>query len=161
MSATIAFGKSFANAVSYTSICLVNRPNACLAKKPLRRGAVRNLTKRCVDASKKRLNTPTKIGALRVFGRCPGMSGLACKVTKMNPEAEYLAPRQLAHLIGVSESSLAKARMRGDGPQFVKIGRSVRYSRDAGLAWMAAHTRRSTSETADHKVPRSRRIGTT
>jgi predicted DNA-binding transcriptional regulator AlpA len=64
----------------------------------------------------------------------------------MDPETEYLPPRQFARLIGISESTLAKQRMRGDGPEFVKVGRSVRYSRDVGLAWMAAHTHRSTSE---------------
>jgi predicted DNA-binding transcriptional regulator AlpA len=64
----------------------------------------------------------------------------------MPPDTEYLPPRDFARLIGVSESSLAKARMRGDGPEFVKVGRSVRYSRAAGLAWMAARSRRSTTD---------------
>jgi hypothetical protein len=41
----------------------------------------------------------------------------------MTPDNEYLPPRELARLIGISDSSLAKARMRGDGPAFVKIGR--------------------------------------
>jgi hypothetical protein len=72
-------------------------------------------------------------------------------VTEMTPDIEYLPPRDFARLIGVSESSLAKARMRGDGPEFVKVGRSVRYSRAAGLAWMAARSRHSTSETPLNK----------
>jgi predicted DNA-binding transcriptional regulator AlpA len=63
----------------------------------------------------------------------------------MNSQAEYLKPEQLADLIGISQSTLAKMRMRGDGPPFSKIGRSVRYSRDASLAWMATRARRSTS----------------
>lgn len=80
----------------------------------------------------------------------------------MTPETEYLPPREFARLIGISESSLAKARMRGDGPAFVKIGRSVRYSREAGLAWMATHTRHSTSEVQlNEKRSRNKRNATT
>jgi predicted DNA-binding transcriptional regulator AlpA len=74
-------------------------------------------------------------------------------------DAEYLTPRQLAQLIGVSESTLSKQRMRGDGPEYVKAGRSVRYSRATGLAYMAARTRRSTSENQlieDDAVTRAR-----
>jgi predicted DNA-binding transcriptional regulator AlpA len=81
------------------------------------------------------------------------MSGLCWTVIKVDAETEYL-PRQFARLIGISESTLAKQRMPGDGPEFVKIGRAVRYSREAGLAWMASHRRRSTS---DEARPRNRR----
>lgn len=59
---------------------------------------------------------------------------------------EYLTTEQFARLVGLSTSTLAKARMGSGGPPFCKIGRSVRYERTAGLAWMATHTRRSTSE---------------
>jgi hypothetical protein len=40
---------------------------------------------------------------------------------------------------------LAKARMRGDGPPYVKVGRAVRYP-ESGLRWMRAHMHLSTSE---------------
>jgi hypothetical protein len=46
----------------------------------------------------------------------------------------------------VSVSWLAKARMRGDGPPYVKLGRSIRYSDNALLLWMRAHQRLSTSQ---------------
>jgi len=64
----------------------------------------------------------------------------------MDIETAFQPPRQFARITGISESTLAKLRMRGGGPPYVKIGRSVRYSVSAGLAWMAARTRRSTSE---------------
>ena len=35
---------------------------------------------------------------------------------------------------------------RGDGPPFVKIGRSVRYGEGALREWLQGQTRRSTSE---------------
>ena len=46
----------------------------------------------------------------------------------------------------LSPSWLAKARMRGDGPPFVKLGRSVRYGESALAKWTRSHTRNSTSE---------------
>ncbi len=41
--------------------------------------------------------------------------------------AELLTPKEYAKAAKVSLSWLAKARRRGDGPPFVRFGRSVRY----------------------------------
>jgi excisionase family DNA binding protein len=57
-----------------------------------------------------------------------------------------LTPKEAAELLKVSLSWLAKARMRGDGPPFIKIGRSIRYSEMALMQWMKAHQHLSTSE---------------
>ena len=38
-----------------------------------------------------------------------------------------LNPQATAKILNVSVSWLAKARLSGDGPRFVKIGRAVRY----------------------------------
>jgi excisionase family DNA binding protein len=57
-----------------------------------------------------------------------------------------LTPREAAELLKVSLSYLAKARMKGDGPPFIKVGRSVRYSEAALLQWMKSRQRLSTSE---------------
>jgi len=57
-----------------------------------------------------------------------------------------LTPTETAKRLQVSLSWLAKARMRGDGPPFIKIGRSIRYSESALLQWTKAHQRLSTSE---------------
>jgi excisionase family DNA binding protein len=57
-----------------------------------------------------------------------------------------LTPKEAAELLKVSLSYLAKARMRGDGPPFIKVGRSVRYSEAALLQWMKSRQRLSTSE---------------
>jgi hypothetical protein len=40
---------------------------------------------------------------------------------------EMLTPKEYAKAAKVSLSWLAKARRRGDGPPFVRFGRSVRY----------------------------------
>ena len=55
-------------------------------------------------------------------------------------------PKEAAHFLRVSESWLAKARMRGDGPTYIKVGRSIRYTETALLLWMRAHQRLSTSQ---------------
>jgi predicted DNA-binding transcriptional regulator AlpA len=57
-----------------------------------------------------------------------------------------LTAKDAAKLLKVSLSWLAKARMRGDGPPYVKLGRSIRYSETALLLWMRAHQRLSTSQ---------------
>ena len=59
---------------------------------------------------------------------------------------KLLTPKEAAQLLKVSESWLAKARMRGDGPPFIKIGRAIRYSEGGLLQWMKSRTRMSTSE---------------
>lgn len=57
-----------------------------------------------------------------------------------------LTVKNAADVLRLSESWLAKARMRGDGPAFVKIGRSIRYGESALQEWLRSRTRRSTSE---------------
>jgi predicted DNA-binding transcriptional regulator AlpA len=57
-----------------------------------------------------------------------------------------LTPKEAAHYLRVSLSWLAKARMRGDGPAYVKVGRSVRYTEQALILWMKSRQRLSTSE---------------
>jgi predicted DNA-binding transcriptional regulator AlpA len=57
-----------------------------------------------------------------------------------------LTARDAANLLRLSPSWLAKARMRGDGPPYVKLGRSIRYTETGILQWMRSRQRFSTSE---------------
>ena len=57
-----------------------------------------------------------------------------------------LTPKEAAYRLKLSVSWLAKARMRGDGPPYIKVGRSVRYPEPALLQWMKGRMRTSTSE---------------
>jgi len=57
-----------------------------------------------------------------------------------------LHPRDAAKFLGVSESWLAKSRLRGDGPRYVKVGRAVRYLVSALREYIKSRTRGSTSE---------------
>jgi predicted DNA-binding transcriptional regulator AlpA len=62
------------------------------------------------------------------------------------PSFVLLTPKEVAARLRVSQSFLAKSRMRGDGPPFIAIGRSIRYSESALIQWMRSQQRLSTSE---------------
>jgi predicted DNA-binding transcriptional regulator AlpA len=63
--------------------------------------------------------------------------------------SDWMTNEECARHRNCAESTLNKERVRGDGPPYVKIrGRMVRYSRQAVDQWLAAQTRRSTSEGA-------------
>ena len=57
-----------------------------------------------------------------------------------------LTPKEASRLLKVSLSWMAKSRMRGDGPPYICIGRSIRYSEAALIQWMKSRQRLSTSE---------------
>jgi hypothetical protein len=65
------------------------------------------------------------------------------------PHAELsplLTPKETAVRFKISLSWLAKARMRGDGTPYMRIGRSIRYAEAVLLQWMKGRQRMSTSE---------------
>ena len=57
-----------------------------------------------------------------------------------------LTPKEAARFLRVSKSWLAKARMRGDGPTYVPIGRAIRYQQSDLIAYVRSRRRLSTSE---------------
>lgn len=57
------------------------------------------------------------------------------------PSINLLTAKEAAKLLKVSLSWLAKARMRGDGPPYIKFGKSVRYGEAAVLLWLKSHQR--------------------
>jgi hypothetical protein len=76
-------------------------------------------------------------------------SSVAGGTTPQKPAAPtivLLTPKDAARLLKVSLSWLAKARMRGDGPPYIRIGRSIRYAEAALIQWMKGRQRMSTSE---------------
>jgi len=64
---------------------------------------------------------------------------------KANEIDALLHPAEVAKLLGVSPSWLAKARLTGTGPRFIKIGRAVRYARSAVREFILSCQRHSTS----------------
>lgn len=57
-----------------------------------------------------------------------------------------LRPDETARRLNNSTSTLAKWRMTGDGPRFVKVGRAVRYRQSDIEDWLASRTVSSTAE---------------
>jgi hypothetical protein len=61
-------------------------------------------------------------------------------------EDEYVTDVELSKRTKIAPSTYKKKRIRGDGPPYIKIGRSVRYGVRTAMAWHAKHERRSTSD---------------
>jgi predicted DNA-binding transcriptional regulator AlpA len=57
-----------------------------------------------------------------------------------------LTAKEVARLLKVSVSWLAKARMTGEGPPYFLVGRAVRYSEAGRQQWLKSRQRLSTSE---------------
>lgn len=56
-----------------------------------------------------------------------------------------LTPKEAARFLNLSVSWLAKRRLDGNGPAYIKMGGAVRYSQAALQQWMKARQRLSTS----------------
>jgi len=56
-----------------------------------------------------------------------------------------LTPKQAARYLNLSVSWLAKRRLAGDGPPYVKLGGAVRYAETSLQQWMKSQQRVSTS----------------
>ena len=79
-------------------------------------------------------------------GRKPRDGTVLKAAPQLNSGERLLTPKEAANFLRLSLSWLAKARMRGDGPPYVKLGHSVRYGEGALLQWMKSRARLSTSE---------------
>ncbi len=66
--------------------------------------------------------------------------------TEVTGQATLLTPKQVAERYGPSPATLAKMRLYGTGPVFVKLGRRVAYRQEDLEAWVAENRFRSTSE---------------
>jgi predicted DNA-binding transcriptional regulator AlpA len=62
------------------------------------------------------------------------------------PPAEFLDERQVADLLCQSVRTIQKWRGTGAGPDFYKLGRSVRYRRAEVMAWAEARRKAHTSQ---------------
>ena len=86
---------------------------------------------------RERKNTVAKIGKHVVSVAGPG----DCVVLD-----QLLTVQEAAEILRCSVHSLNKWRLTGAGPQFIYVGRRVRYTRPALVAFIAASTRISTSD---------------
>jgi predicted DNA-binding transcriptional regulator AlpA len=73
------------------------------------------------------------------YGHDPKVAAHAVLVAAPLMDSEQLAP-----VLGTTPGQLAQWRFRGDGPPFIKLGRSVRYRWSDVEAWLDANTRTQT-----------------
>lgn len=64
----------------------------------------------------------------------------------MNEKQTLLTAEQVSDAYGVAKSTLAKMRLYGTGPVFVKLGRRVAYRLEDLEAWVNENRFKSTSE---------------
>jgi hypothetical protein len=64
-----------------------------------------------------------------------------------NPHKRYVRTKAASEYTGIPPSTLAKRRLRGDDPEYIKIGAAVYYDIEVLDRLMASRTRRSTSDT--------------
>jgi excisionase family DNA binding protein len=69
-------------------------------------------------------------------------------ITAADAMPRLLTTEQTAQILGISPSTLAKARVFGGKLPFVKLGRSVRYRLEDILSFIDQQTRVSTSQPA-------------
>jgi predicted DNA-binding transcriptional regulator AlpA len=68
------------------------------------------------------------------------------------PQLEYCDERLLAQTLAVSISTIRRWRRTGDGPSFVRFGKSVRYRIADVEAWVAAKTRDGSRSLPKHDM---------
>jgi hypothetical protein len=61
-------------------------------------------------------------------------------------QKRYLRAKQASEYSGIPTSTLAKRRLRGDDPEYIKIGAAVFYDIEVLDRLMASRRRRSTSD---------------
>jgi hypothetical protein len=66
----------------------------------------------------------------------------------VDPDDQIIDTKTLALMAGRSESYFQKLRWKGGGPPYIKFGNVCGYRYGDARAWLAAKTRRSTSD--DH-----------
>ena len=52
--------------------------------------------------------------------------------------------KETAQYLGMSESWLRQSRIKGSGPQFLKVGRSIRYRVEDLNTWLSEQVRQNT-----------------
>lgn len=66
----------------------------------------------------------------------------------MSPK-EKLDPHGAASYLNTSRATLARWRVQGGGPPFIKMGGRIRYDVEDLDAWLESRRRRSTSDEGD------------
>lgn len=66
--------------------------------------------------------------------------------TQADPAGTFIDEQQVADMLCQSVRTIQKWRVTGNGPEFYKLGRSVRYRQSDVLAWADARRKAHTSQ---------------
>jgi predicted DNA-binding transcriptional regulator AlpA len=80
----------------------------------------------------------------------------ALEPTRMTNERTVLDPRSASTYLGIAVQTLARWRVEGAGPPFLKLGTAIRYDRSDLDTWLDARRQRSTTESTVGAVTRGR-----
>ncbi len=70
-------------------------------------------------------------------------------MTNFTNPAEILDTLEAASYLKLAAVTLERRRIQGDGPPYLKLGKSVRYRRGDLDVWLASRLIRSTSQTIE------------
>lgn len=68
----------------------------------------------------------------------------------MNALPTLLRETEVAQILGMKIQTLQVWRMQGQGPNYLKINRFVRYDRDTLMAWINSRERHHTASKSDY-----------
>jgi excisionase family DNA binding protein len=77
------------------------------------------------------------------------LANLAPKNSPVSPSSAddpLMTVKEAADYLRVSKSFLDKARLCGEGPPFIRVGRKILYRKSAVDAWLTKHQFASTSQ---------------
>lgn len=63
-----------------------------------------------------------------------------------------LRAAEAAKVLSLSENRLAKMRVEGTSPEFIRAGRSILYTRASIAEWLVANRRRRTSDQGESQA---------
>lgn len=78
----------------------------------------------------------------------------ACERRGIEPTQKWLRAAPAAAYVGLTASTMAKMRCRGDGPMFTRAGRVILYSREDLEAWLISRRVTSTTEAQNANASR-------
>ncbi len=82
-----------------------------------------------------------------MHSNCSSPTGGTAEATAREDfQDEWLRPKEAAVYVKSSESTLAKKRLKGNGPTYTKFGRLVLYAKRDLNEYLASRRRLSTSE---------------
>jgi len=67
-------------------------------------------------------------------------------VRRRTPIRSLINDHKVAELLGISVRTVRKWRLEGEGPNYCKLGRCVRYDPQVVDEWIASQARSSTSD---------------